>query len=71
MRAMLHTLARRFQGLVSEGALPDARHYLLKPMTYMNDSGLSVAVAMRFYKLPLTHLSSSMTKSILPRARSK
>ena len=42
----------RFHGLVSEGALAGRKTYLLKPMTYMNESGSSVAAAMRFYKLP-------------------
>ena len=46
----------RFHGLVCEGALAGRRTYLLKPMTYMNESGSSVAVAMRFYKLPLNAL---------------
>ena len=44
----------RFQGLVSEGVLAKRKTYLLKPMTYMNDSGLSVGAAMRFFKLPLS-----------------
>lgn len=43
----------RFQGAVSEGSLAGRKTYLLKPMTYMNESGLSVAVAVRFYKLPI------------------
>ncbi len=42
----------RFQGLISEGTLGGRKTYLLKPMTYMNDSGLSVGPAMRFFKLP-------------------
>ncbi|HLY06021.1 MAG TPA: aminoacyl-tRNA hydrolase [Rhizomicrobium sp.] len=46
----------RFQGLVCEGALGGRKTYLLKPMTYMNESGISVAAAMRFYKLPLIAL---------------
>jgi PTH1 family peptidyl-tRNA hydrolase len=46
----------RFHGVVSEGALAGRKTWLLKPMTYMNDSGSSVAVAMRFYKLPLDAL---------------
>ena len=46
----------RFHGVVSEGALAGRKTYLLKPMTYMNESGFSVAAAVRFYKLPLTSL---------------
>jgi len=44
----------RFQGLISEGMLAGRKTYLLKPMTYMNDSGQSVGPAMRFFKLPLS-----------------
>ncbi len=46
----------RFQGFLSEGALAGRKTWLLKPMTYMNDSGLSVGPALRFFKLPLTAL---------------
>jgi peptidyl-tRNA hydrolase, PTH1 family len=46
----------RFQGFISEGALAGRKTYLLKPMTYMNDSGQSIGPAMRFFKLPLTAL---------------
>ena len=46
----------RFQGQISEGALAGRKTYLLKPMTYMNDSGLSIGPAMRFFKLPLDAL---------------
>lgn len=42
----------RFQGLASEGALKGARVLLLKPLTYMNESGRSVAEAARFLKIP-------------------
>jgi PTH1 family peptidyl-tRNA hydrolase len=42
----------RFQGLVSEGTLGKRKTYLLKPQTYMNESGRSVGAAMRFFKLP-------------------
>jgi PTH1 family peptidyl-tRNA hydrolase len=42
----------RFRGLLSEGTLAGRKVYLLKPMTYMNDSGESVGEAARFYKLP-------------------
>lgn len=41
----------RFQGEVSEGTIGGEKVMLLKPMTYMNESGRSVGEAMRFYKL--------------------
>jgi PTH1 family peptidyl-tRNA hydrolase len=46
----------RFQGAISEGALDGRKTWLLKPMTYMNDSGQSVGPALRFFKLPLSAL---------------
>ncbi len=46
----------RFQGFISEGALGGRKTFLLKPMTYMNDSGQSIGPAMRFFKLPLSAL---------------
>jgi len=47
---------RRFQGAVSEGKIAGRKVFLLKPMTYMNDSGDSVAAALRFFKLPVSAL---------------
>jgi peptidyl-tRNA hydrolase, PTH1 family len=41
----------RFQGLSCEGRLGDAKVLLLKPMTFMNESGRSVGEALRFFKL--------------------
>ncbi len=41
----------KFRGLVSEGPLGSAKVLLLKPTTYMNDSGRAVGEALRFYKL--------------------
>ena len=41
----------RFQGLSSEGRIGGTKLLLLKPTTYMNESGRSVGEAMRFYKL--------------------
>ena len=46
----------RFQGAISEGALGGRKTYLLKPMTYMNESGQSVGPALRFFKLPVSAL---------------
>ena len=46
----------KFDGLLSEGSLGGRKTYLLKPQTYMNDSGSSVGPALRFFKLPLSAL---------------
>jgi PTH1 family peptidyl-tRNA hydrolase len=43
----------RFQGQLAEGQLAGERVWLLKPQTFMNESGRSVAEAARFMKLPL------------------
>jgi PTH1 family peptidyl-tRNA hydrolase len=42
----------RFEGAASEGKIAGRKVHLLKPMTYMNDSGRSVGPAARFFKLP-------------------
>ncbi|MEG9861287.1 MAG: aminoacyl-tRNA hydrolase [Parvularculales bacterium] len=41
----------RFQGLVSEGRLGSHKALVLKPTTWMNLSGQSVAAAARFYRI--------------------
>ncbi|NNE86483.1 MAG: aminoacyl-tRNA hydrolase [Silicimonas sp.] len=41
----------KFQGQVTEGRLGDDKVVLLKPETFMNNSGQSVGEAVRFYKL--------------------
>ncbi|MDE4133430.1 aminoacyl-tRNA hydrolase [Phaeobacter sp. QD34_3] len=41
----------KFQGEISEGTLDGTKVLLLKPQTFMNNSGQSVGEAMRFYKL--------------------
>jgi len=41
----------KFSGMLSETRLGDLRLALLKPETYMNESGRSVAAAMRFFKV--------------------
>ena len=43
---------KKFQGLVSEGTIGSEKVLLLKPQTYMNESGRSVGEASRFLKLP-------------------
>jgi PTH1 family peptidyl-tRNA hydrolase len=42
----------KFRGQVAEGTIADERVIALKPETYMNLSGESVAAAAHFYKLP-------------------
>jgi peptidyl-tRNA hydrolase, PTH1 family len=47
----------KFQGQATEGTLGSERVILLKPSTYMNESGRAVGEAMRFYKVPLAGLT--------------
>ena len=42
---------RRFQGVAADGALAGRRTLLLRPLTYVNESGRAVAQAARFFKL--------------------
>lgn len=42
----------RFQGEIAEGTAGGRRVLILKPLTYMNESGRAVAAAARFYKIP-------------------
>jgi PTH1 family peptidyl-tRNA hydrolase len=44
---------RRFHGEIAEGQLGDERVLLLKPMTFMNESGRAVAEVQNFYKIAL------------------
>ncbi len=48
---------KKFQGWVQEGRIGTEKILLLKPATYMNESGRSVGEAMRFYKLELDALT--------------
>jgi PTH1 family peptidyl-tRNA hydrolase len=42
---------KKFRSLVSDGKIAGERIVLLKPQTYMNDSGDAVQQALKFYKL--------------------
>lgn len=44
----------RFHALVREGTIAGERVLLLKPQTYMNESGRAVGEALRFHKIALT-----------------
>jgi PTH1 family peptidyl-tRNA hydrolase len=47
---------RRFQGLTSEGRLAAQKVMVLKPQTFMNESGRSVGEAARFFKIAPDHI---------------
>ncbi|NLR70075.1 aminoacyl-tRNA hydrolase [Novosphingobium sp. ERN07] len=48
---------KKFQGWLQEGRIGTQKVLLLKPATFMNESGRSVGEAMRFYKLGLDALT--------------
>ncbi len=48
---------KKFRSLTAEGRIGRHRVLLLKPQTYMNDSGDAVSQALRFYKLDLNALT--------------
>src|SRR5438045_1630957 len=47
---------KKFRGLIAEGRIGRERILLLKPQTFMNDSGDAVQQALKFYKLDLDAL---------------
>ncbi len=47
----------RFSGMAAEGRIGDAKLLLLKPGTFMNESGMSVGKALAFYKLGVDALT--------------
>ncbi len=47
---------KKFRGEISEGTLGGEKVLLLKPQTFMNESGRSVGEALRFHDLPLENL---------------
>ncbi len=48
---------KKFQGLTSEGTVGGEKVIILKPQTYMNNSGQSVVEAAKFYKIPLDKIA--------------
>jgi PTH1 family peptidyl-tRNA hydrolase len=46
----------KFSGRLAELRIADRRVALLKPETYMNESGRSIGAAARFFKVPADHL---------------
>jgi PTH1 family peptidyl-tRNA hydrolase len=49
---------KKFQGWLREGRIAGQKVLLLKPATFMNESGRSVAEALRFYKLGVEALTA-------------
>jgi len=60
---------RRFQGETSEGTLERERVILLKPLTFMNDSGRSVQEAAAFFKISLGDIAVFHDELELPFAK--
>ena len=60
---------RRFQGETAEGTLERERIILLKPMTYMNDSGQAVQEASAFFKLAPNEIAVFHDEIELPPAK--
>jgi PTH1 family peptidyl-tRNA hydrolase len=60
---------RRFQGETSEGTLGSERVILLKPTTYMNDSGRAVQEAANFFKLGVGEITVFQDELELPPAK--
>src|SRR5260221_10339046 len=49
--------SKKFRSLIAEGRIGGQRVLLLKPQTFMNDSGDAVQQAMHFYKLDMDDLT--------------
>ncbi|MGH6702416.1 MAG: aminoacyl-tRNA hydrolase [Bradyrhizobium sp.] len=60
---------RRFQGATSEGTLERERVVLLRPATFMNESGRAVQEAANFFKLPAGEITVFQDELELPPAK--
>jgi len=56
----------RFQGHVAEGTIGGVKTLLLKPATYMNESGRAAAEAARFFKIELADIVAFHDELDLP-----
>jgi PTH1 family peptidyl-tRNA hydrolase len=59
----------KFQALVSEGTLAGRKTLLMKPQTYMNESGRAVSEAARFHKIPNADIVVMHDELDLPAAK--
>jgi len=57
---------RRFQGETSEGSLDHEKVVLLRPTTYMNESGRAVQEAANFFKLSVSDITVFQDELELP-----
>ena len=55
-RLGVHIDRMKFHALTTEVTIGESRVLLLKPMTYMNESGVAVSEAASFYKIPSDHV---------------
>ncbi len=62
---------KKLHGQTADVRIGAHRVRLLKPMTYMNRSGRSVAAALSFYKIPVEHLLVVYDEIDLPPGRAK
>ncbi len=60
---------RRFQGETAEGALEGERVILLRPLTFMNESGRAVQEAAAFFKLSPAEITVFQDELELPPAK--
>ena len=60
---------RRFQGEIAEGVLDHERVVLLRPSTFMNDSGRAVQEAANFFKLVAAEITVFQDELELPPAK--
>ncbi|MBZ6078304.1 aminoacyl-tRNA hydrolase [Microvirga puerhi] len=60
---------RRFQAETAEAVIGGERVLILKPQTYMNESGRAVAEAQRFFKIPLSDVTVFYDELDLPPAK--
>lgn len=60
---------RRFQGETADGTIGGDRVTLLKPLTYMNESGRAVQDAVSFFKLGLADITVMHDEIELPAAK--
>jgi peptidyl-tRNA hydrolase, PTH1 family len=50
--------SKKFKGLIREGRIDGHRVLILKPQTFMNESGQSVRAAMDFYKIDIAAVTA-------------